>query len=527
MPLLERLTYLANSAVQSRTCLFFVLLLIAITQAFTYHYIYNEYDVLPSVLQQARSSWLPHDWYLSLDIGYRQLFNAIAGYFIAWFDFQWGNYALRIALYASFCFAFLRLAKANVMPPLATLLAFLLFVHFQSIAWDEWIIGGSETKTLAYTFSLLAIAYTTEYRYRWALVFAGLATSFHVLVGIYASFCLGLAILALPSHRRHFLEILKSSWLWFIFSANGLYFLIVSQLNAELPANPAMAWEYYVKFRVPHHTLPEYWLKSQNTWIFYVSLIASIAPFLINELRSMRILAAQLLGCYLLILIGLLLYQAGDETTMRYFFFRYADTMIPLVTFCITAATFISMLKRLEEQFSLATAPLTQWAKLAGYFFIALSLSYASYKFVRTMQWHHQQTDRPEIASRKAVNSWIKNTLTQDVVILIPPFLQEFYVEAQRSPFVSFKHTPQSALNMAEWITRMELLNQGPLPIESLPGFDARDDVHRHYFSLSPSAIEAIHQAYPEITHLLSSSESDYPFPLLYGNDVYKVYALP
>ena len=73
-------------------------ILISVKQ-FSFNYITNEVDSLPSARQFVERTWLPNDWYLNLDIDYRQPFNLAMGTLVSWLGFEYGAYAGRILVY--------------------------------------------------------------------------------------------------------------------------------------------------------------------------------------------------------------------------------------------------------------------------------------------------------------------------------------------------------------------------------------------------------------------------------------------
>ena len=83
-----------------------------IATRFSFSYISNEVDVLPSAKQFVDHGWLTNDWYLNLDIGYRHLFNLIQGTLVSWLGFEYGAYLGRLLVYLlltvyEFCFNYL------------------------------------------------------------------------------------------------------------------------------------------------------------------------------------------------------------------------------------------------------------------------------------------------------------------------------------------------------------------------------------------------------------------------------------
>ena len=119
---------------------FVVFFLVVFSQVFHYQFWFNEYDVLPTIYSQTDSSWLAHDWYLSLDIGYRFIFNNLTGPIANLLGFQYGSYTIRIILYALFIAAYIRFVNTIKLGLFFSTIT-LLFVLPLSIA-GIWRVDG-------------------------------------------------------------------------------------------------------------------------------------------------------------------------------------------------------------------------------------------------------------------------------------------------------------------------------------------------------------------------------------------------
>ncbi len=116
-------------------------MLISIKQ-FSFNYITNEVDILPSAKQFVERKWLPNDWYLNLDIDYRQPFNLGLGALVSWLGLQYGAYAGRLLVYLLLAVSIYTLFRAFGLRISFGLLVFLFFLDHQSLITGEWIVGG-------------------------------------------------------------------------------------------------------------------------------------------------------------------------------------------------------------------------------------------------------------------------------------------------------------------------------------------------------------------------------------------------
>ena len=94
----------------------FLIWLVILAQEFAFNrFSGNEVDVLPAARQIVNHSWLPGDWYLNLDIGYRKLFNYLAGILVDQLGFLYGAYAGRILAYSILALALVLTVMALVL----------------------------------------------------------------------------------------------------------------------------------------------------------------------------------------------------------------------------------------------------------------------------------------------------------------------------------------------------------------------------------------------------------------------------
>src|SRR5688572_13011991 len=101
----------------------------------------------------------------------------------------------RIVTWMLLAWSWQRLSWALIPRPLASLLTaglLLFFLHNFHLA-GEWIVGGVEAKGFAYVLVFLSLEAIAKNRWRAALLLAGAAGAFHVLVGGWLAVTIGLA----------------------------------------------------------------------------------------------------------------------------------------------------------------------------------------------------------------------------------------------------------------------------------------------------------------------------------------------
>lgn len=516
-----------------RTPLQLLLLLLLLFGARTFHldkFANNEVDVLPSALQTVDPDWLPNDWYLNLEIGYRRLFNWVEGPLVEWMGFEEGAIAGRIIAYLFFALALLLLFRTLRLRFVLAAIALLPFLNTQSMIAGEWMVGGIETKTFAYIFVLLSISAWA--RQRWLLGFAavGAALSFHVLVGLYAGFCGALAIAVLHGLRlSEWKPILRSSWPMLITGAWGLI-AIVQQFGLDAGADAAAAWDIYINFRVPHHVLPAAWTAWHKFSIPLVCLVLSLLSVLRGRTREIRWFGAYLLGCILLVMIGLSIHIAGADHLLRFYWFRFPDTMIPFGTMMLAAFWLGEVIERKEpfKKRTDGTDRMREWKPAAirtaryGIPIVLSGLALISILRISDEIGAWNETDGNWIDPQTGpMLEWIRQNTPDNAVLLNDPMIDDVYVTAERATFVSFKHSPQSAPDIIEWYRRLTLCNGGSPP--ERVNHDIPDSFSENFYDLDADAIRAIRNEYG-ITHYLGRPDNPLPFRSVHRTQYFVLY---
>ncbi len=493
---------------------------IIFSSVFKYQFIYNEDDVLPTIFHQTDTNWLSHDWYLQLEIGYRLVFNYLTGGIVNTFGFQIGAYITRAISYAIFTLAYISLVNTLKIRWFFASVALLFFSNFQSLAFDEWILGGVETKAFSYSCVIFSISYVLKSRYKAALFFSGLAMTFHVLIGIYNAFALFTLVLTIKEHRKNILSLLKDSWIFFLSGANGIIFALQQLTGKNSPIIREDIWEYYVNFRVPHHLLPEYWLNSSSTWIMYASVFAVILSLFNKQRDEKKQFIFLLLPSYILIISGFCLYWFGETAALRVFVFRYPDTIIPFITFLVIGPLCAELLKQ-KLDFGNYKAPLLFVSTLC----LFVALAYLSYKKYHDIRWTMYKQVSSQKKAKNDIYQAIETYTKHDDLILVPLGFSEIYIKSNRAPLVTFKHLPQSASDLELWVRKLESV-YGNIDPSIHKGFQSFSNLNATYYKLNYRKIESIKDDNLNLNYLVTKTEHKLPYIKIYENNSYVLYSL-
>ena len=503
----------------------FIFWAIIIARVFSFNrFIGNELDVLPFARQFYNRGWLPNDWYLNLDVGYRQVFNYIQGFLVDWLGFLNAAYVGRLSAYLFLAIALFIFFRAIRLRFFLGLIVVFFFLENQSLIAGEWIVGGVDPKTIAYGLALLSFASFYKQKYLIGFALAGAAISFHVLVGIFALFCVIFATLVTQNPLIQTLKtLIRKSWPFFITGIFGII-AIFQQLIPPQGIDTKKAWQVYVEFRIPHHLLPSAWKSTE--WIFWLTLATCLflITFIANKKNSLKFTAAYGLGSVSLFVIGLLIFALDQTALLRFYWFRFPDVMVPFL-----GMVTIALLLNAIADLNFADYPRfpkkldwTQWILRLGLpalFAISSILLLAESRIY--LQGKYQRGMNRKSTETQVALEWIRENTFDDAVFLIDPLMNEFYVYADRARFISFSHPPQSAAELLEWYGRLTLINGNQAP--SIP--PSRADMQANFANLDVETINHLANEYG-VSYYLGQAGKSLPFQQIYQDETFSLYLL-
>lgn len=275
-----------------------ILFTILFLNYFTFALSSNEETYLQLAKQFVDPNWIPNSTILNEFAGNRIIFQIFVGYLLKFLSFEWVTALGRLLLCVIFVFPLSRLFKLFDLKNIEVLfLLQILFFPHQSLFAQEWIFLGFETKVFAYFFILYAIYFLIKGQQGKSLLFVGLSSYFHILVGgwfFVVWFIYGLFYSELKVKR-----LLLLSVLYFLAISPFIFYLSEKLLNNgdNVVGGVSINW-IYCFFRSPHHTgifkSMVYFLKVHAKGVFTTITIGAICWLVLskkslsNEYRNMN-----------------------------------------------------------------------------------------------------------------------------------------------------------------------------------------------------------------------------------------------
>ena len=194
----------------------------------------------------------------------------VFGWMTLWLPLDACAWIGRLATWVFLAWSWRRLSRSIVPRPLWSLLAAgLLLLLSRNFNWSrELAIGGFEAKTVAYGFVFLVLESLARGRWRAALLLAGAAGAFHVLVGGWTAIAIGIAWL-LPRRERPPLLALGPAALGGLALALPGIIPTISLMGGVEQQVAREAARIYVFDRLPHHLV----FHSFGTWYYVRHLL--------------------------------------------------------------------------------------------------------------------------------------------------------------------------------------------------------------------------------------------------------------
>ncbi len=500
----------------------------------------NEVDVLPLARQAADPSWIPGDWYLNQAPGYRRLFALLFGNLAAVWGFLVTSILGRLVCYGLVAsgLALIGRCLGLKLPLLVTAVGLFFYVNpLQGLVAQEWLVKSLESKALAYGLLLLAIACLLQQRYRPMALLLGLATSFHVLVGGWATLIvLAQLLFQRLTGRNPILTLRQWGVLAAIYLAASAFAIppVVAHLFSQ-PVSGELAPSFiYVFLRLPHHLNPLSW--SPLWWliplIYLLVLTGSMAVLRhdqkgqTQEQYRASVVLFQLTLLSLIPFVGGLLIAPFDQqgSWLQFYPFRVGDVLLPLNTGLLLVCA-------IQQKFA-ARLQILQWICL-GLIAVTCSIQLVTFQgqVARLSQFPANQDPafEPEWIEMAA---WVKTqTPTNALIISSPVEFAEFTWLTERPTLAKYKLLPQSKAKILEWYDRIADLNGGEFPLAPSPRTQdvrsqTRRDLIEGYNRLTNAQVKQLMAKY-SAQYLLTRADHQLALPVAHRNDRYILYAAP
>lgn len=425
----------------------------------------------PHYLTKGRHVWNP-DWCagdLFLESSNPHLvFYRTFGLLAYLFHFPVAALLGRIVAYGMLAFAWTRLATVLTGKAATAVVSASLFLLLASIDnWSgEWLVGGVESKVVAYAFAFQGLASLLERRLPAAAVWMGLSVSFHPVVGAWFVLAVGTAVLAglafdadgswksVLGAKRILLAIVGFA----IAAAPGLI-PAVQLLGTGTPEQSLEAARYQVNTRLAHHLNPLTFGRAAHVWIL---CLTAITVGCLLTLRSNRqrhdVRAVTGFGFVAIACAASLLFAAAGVAIavagrgegpavgaiwaiqlLKFYPFRLADVLVPVLLSLLVAFFVVT---RTENRVSSIVA----LGCLAGAILIPLPT---------------RDSSRMSAANKDSWGGicwWLRTETPVDSVVFGADTQWALKWFAQRPEYVNYKDCPQDGPAIEEFRRRRRVL---------------------------------------------------------------------
>lgn len=397
----------------------------------------------------------------------------------------------------------------------APLLAAWVFVGLQAIGSfsGEWLIGGFESKGLAYAFVLWAIAAMLDRKILLASLCSAAATSMHPVIGLWHVAALGLATMletfflksvnSAPGPSRA--QYLGASLLFVVVALPGLWPALQMLRQGDASTNYAANY-IQVFYRLKHHLDPMDF--GADSYVGYGILATAWIVALVWWRRRHGLSAQDCWWASYVAATGLFAltgFVAGfgprpaelmpgfrwRMVLLKFYPFRLFDLMLP-----VAVAAMVPRWLRHPSRWLIGGAAFA-WAIVA-----------------------HQVLPPPNRLPSNmrqdwlAACRWVAANTPRDAIFHTPFEAEAFKWFAERAEYVNFKDCPQDSLGIVEWNRRQRLMTKW-----SEASF--ADD--QRYSAAELRELVRLTNVRLAITRARVNYEAD----LLYENNSYKIWRLP
>lgn len=415
----------------------------------------------PYYLTKARHfadpKWCARDLFLSSADTHR-VFYQFAGPVACALTFEQTAWIGRILVWAALTWGWVVLMSVLIPGRFAAIGTAILFLALQATGnlAGEWLIGGVESKGLAYAALLLAIA--SACRGRWILVGAalGMSISLHPIVGIWGSAALFAAALPelpvawrSPRGRR---ALFVGGAAAFICSLPGLLPALAALPKSPYAETARRADEIQVFDRLSHHLDP-LTFAGRGYVLMGVLVVVWLALLVFQQQKpALRLFNRFVLASLTIAALGLAIGFTRLPALMKFYPFRLNDIFLPLAV----AVSFWALLERLWPVFDSGEGRRRAGA-LAGR--LGLLLVAVAWIFIapgrieNPSRWGSSQWNEFVAAC-----AWVREYTPPNSLIVTPSDNVGFKWYAQRAEYVTWKDVPQDAPAIVEWKARLDWL---------------------------------------------------------------------
>ena len=488
----------------------------------------RELDTLPYAKQFADPSYLPGEWYLNLPGTPRRPFQLLLYPLVQLLPLAKVAIVARVLGYLFVSISLGLIARRTGLNAVSACMAIgvYLWLGQSFLPGSNAILKRTEALVAGYGLLFLAVHALMDRKLFLAAVYAGLATTFHVLVGGWGSLAVGLTVVSqrIGTLRQR----IAALGLWCIAGCAGLYYVLAFLWEPEVDL-PFNAGHIIVYFRNPHHLDPSIW---EWPWEVVVAALAlmlvTIKVALLHARRPEAVLVSRFaLWALLPALCGFMVTPFSFAPQFLSLYpFRVGSTVllvfgliigIPIaIRYLLLWIPHRSIRRRVRRVLFLGAATWFFWC--AGQRFVDGDDSLRRFPEGATLS-SSRSTRQLYYACH-----WIREHTEPGALLLTSPDVEEVSYLSRRPVVVRFKNDPSKKADIVEWYRRLIEFNGGTEPKQR--GYDASAEIDRHFRELSASAYFDLARQYGATYLLLKQRDTVEGLRRIYKNDEWAVFDL-
>jgi hypothetical protein len=241
--------------------------------------------------------------------------------------------------------------------------------------------------------------------------------------------------------------------------------------------------------------------------------------------RKHKLISSFGLSSFVYFIIGLILFWTKKWHVLKYFWFRFPDTILPYISFFLFFSLLYDLLGKIE--FIRNRALLKKSVPVVFLLTSIVLIGLSTGKFIGSVKPIIADTEyfylKDTEVEMKEVMLWIRNSTDAASVFLVNPFIDNFYVGAERGAFIILKAGPLTEEKYAEWYERVKLCN-GNKELTQY-GWDNKSEIDKHFYALSEEELHRIGAEYG-LDYYIGLENRALQLAAAYNNRRYAVYSL-
>lgn len=465
------------------------------------------YLLLPLTLYDP--TFLANEWCFSAPWYAHYFFDLLVGPFIKLTSIEFVGWVGRLCCWVLLLRGLLRLGLRFEIPLWMASFAIGLWLYSgQALVAEEWMIGGFEAKCISYIMVLYGINVFLDKKERLAAILFGLSFCFHPAVGFFAIVAFGLTLVALKHPFKNLFTIVLLTFLCSL----PMIVVLAPQIFGDSFLS-RQDYEFLVLSGQPMHLDPFSWVRRDVLAVFVLLAFNVFYSLENRDKYELQFFLWFQLGLALFFLLGMVARSFQYYSFLVYMPFRLFPLFTPLL--------FLYAIMRAYHLYGKRTLQLA--TAITGFLALMCLANPFGQVLDKEQLFYHRWTETAENGLEDAYG-WIRDNTPNGAVILAPPWRADTWYLTRRAQVVTYWAFPWDH-RYGQWRARVQAV-LGDVAAYREKNIALQDyylEMDQHYNGLSEEEVEQIGVKY-EASYFVT--RNDYPYPLLFGTEGYKVYAL-